>query len=389
MTSEPDATEHALFQYEVYFQGLAGEQPALPMTPDGLREAARETLSPEAFAYVAGGASSEATVRANRDAFGTHRIVPRHMVDVSSRRTATEVLGTALPSPVMLAPVGVQSIIHDDAEVAVARAAAGLDVPFVLSTASSRTIEDVAEAAGDGPRWFQLYWPDDRELCASFVARAEAAGYGAVVVTLDTKLLAWRPRDLERAYLPFLHGEGIANYLSDDVFRSRLEVPPEEDLQAAILTWAGLFSDRAVTWDDLTWLREQTTLPILVKGVLHPDDARAAVDHGVDGIVVSNHGGRQVDHGIAALDALPDVVEAVGDLPVLLDSGVRTGTDVFVARCLGATAVLLGRPWCYGLGLAGEEGVRHVLRCVLAEFDLTMALTGQTDVAELGPHLLR
>jgi lactate 2-monooxygenase len=389
----PAPVEHALYQYEIYFTGLGGQTPRFPITYAGLEQAAREVLDDRAFGYVAGGASSEDTVRANTEAFRRHRIVPRGQVDVAARDCRTEVLGTPLPAPLLLAPIGVQSIIHDEAEVATARGAAAAGVPFVLSTAASSTLEDVAEAAGDLRRWYQLYWPDDRDLAASFVHRAEAAGYEAIVVTLDTKLLAWRPRDLETAYLPFLHGEGIANYLADPAFRARLEQAPDaspEAMQAAILTWAAVFSDKRVTWDDLAWLREQTSLPVVLKGVLHPEDARIAVDHGVDGLVVSNHGGRQVDNEVAALDALPEVVAAAGpEVPVLLDSGVRTGVDVFVARCLGARAVLVGRPWCYGLALGGAEGVTHVLKSILAEFDLTMALTGQTSVDDLGPHLLR
>ena len=387
MTDE--AVEHALYQYEIYFQGLGGQKPPYPITYAGLERAAHETLSAEAYAYVAGGASEEHTVAANREAFDRWRIVPRMMMDVSTRDCRTEVLGTRLPAPLMLAPVGVMSIIHDEGEVAVARGAAAQHVPMVLSTAASNTIEDVADALGDTPRWYQLYWPDDRELTRSFVQRAEAAGYGAIVVTLDTKLLAWRPRDLETAYLPFLKGEGIANYLSDPVFRDKLEKSPEEDMQTAILTWAGLFSDKTVTWEDIAFLRGCTDLPIVLKGVLHPDDARAAVDHGVDGVVVSNHGGRQVDGSVGALEMLPEVKDAVGDLPVLFDSGVRTGADIYKAVCLGASAVLIGRPYCWGLGLGGAEGVEHVLRMLMAEFDLNMALTGATSVSDLGRHRLR
>lgn len=382
-------TDHANFQNELYLQGMAGTTPPLPMTFRGLEEAAREAMTPEAFAYVAGGAGDERTMDANREAFLRWKAVPRMMVDVAERDTSTSVLGLELPSPVMTAPIGVQGIIHEDAEVAVARAAAGLDVPVVLSTASSKSIEEVAEAAGDTGRWFQLYWPAEREVAASFVRRAEDAGYSAIVVTLDTKMLAWRPRDLEGAYLPFLQGEGLANYRTDEAFLAPLEQPWEEAPQMAILRWIGLFADKSVSWEDLDWLRSVTDLPIVVKGVLHPDDARRAVDAGVEGIIVSNHGGRQVDNAVGALTMLPEVVDAVDDVPVLFDSGIRTGADVFTAVCLGARAVLVGRPWVYGLGLAGEDGVRHVLRSIMAEFDLTMALTGQTSVAHLGRHLLR
>lgn len=382
-------TDHANFQNEIYLQGMTGTTPDLPMTYAGLRAAAQEALSPQAYAYVAGGAGDERTMDANREAFGRWRTVQRMMVDVDQRDTSTSVLGLDLPSPIITAPVGVLGIIHDDAEVAVARAAAGLGVPTALSTVSSYSIEDVAEASGDNGRWFQLYWPSEREVAASFVQRAEAAGYSAIVLTLDTKMLAWRPRDLREAYLPFLRGEGLANYRTDEAFLAGLEEDWDDNPQMAILRWVGLFGDRTVTWEDLDWLRSVTDLPIVVKGVVHPDDARRAVDAGVEGIIVSNHGGRQVDNAIGALTMLPEVVEAVDGVPVLFDSGIRSGADVFTAVCLGARAVLVGRPWVFGLALAGEDGVTHVLRSIMAEFDLTMALTGQTSVAGLDRHLLR
>jgi lactate 2-monooxygenase len=291
---------------------------------------------------------------------------------------------------VMLAPVGVMSIVHDEAELAVARAARELGLPMVLSNAASTTLEDVAETLGDSPRWFQLYWPTNNEMAASFVARAKDAGYSAIVVTLDTRMLAWRPRDLARGYLPFLKGEGVANYFQDPVFRESLDTPPEEDPQAAIGLWATLFANPGLTWDDLAYLQAHTDLPIVLKGVLHPDDARRAVEAGVDGLIVSNHGGRQVDGSIAAIEALPDVVDAVpDDFPVLFDSGIRTGADVVKALALGARAVLVGRPYVWGLGLAGEQGVRQVLRGLLADFDLTLALSGYTEPSQLGHQALR
>jgi lactate 2-monooxygenase len=382
-------TEHASFQNEIYLQGMGGVQPSLPMEFSGLEAAAHDALSPEAFAYVAGSAGLERTAAANRDAFSRWKIVPRMMVDVTERDTSTQLLGTPLPSPIMTAPIGVQSIIHEEGELAVARAAASLDVPMILSTASSCSIEDVAAASGDNPRWFQLYWPSERAVAASLVERAEAAGYRAIVVTLDTKMMAWRPRDLQSAYLPFLQQQGLANYKTDPAFLAGLEQPWDENVPMALLRWIGLFADKTVTWDDIDWLRSITSLPIVVKGVQHVEDARRAVDVGIDALVVSNHGGRQVDNAVGALTVLPEVVDAAGDVPVLFDSGVRSGADVFTALCLGARAVLLGRPWVYGLALAGEDGVRHVLRSIMAEFDLTMALTGQTSVQELGRHLLR
>jgi L-lactate dehydrogenase (cytochrome) len=377
----------ANFQNEIYLRGTAGERP--PFTTDliGLEEAARAALPAQAFGYVAGSAGSGSTARANRAAYERWRIVPRMLRDVSERDLSTTVLGTPVPAPVMLAPVGVQTIVHPEGELASARAAAAAGLVFVHSTAAAHSIEQVAEASGAGPRWYQLYWPKDRDVAASLIGRAEAAGYGALVVTLDTFVLGWRPTDLDTAYLPFLQSVGIANYLTDPAFNAPLG--EDADPLAKVLRWAGMFGDPSLTWDDLAWLREHTTLPVVLKGVLHPDDARAAADAGVDGVVVSNHGGRQVDGAIAALDALPAVADAVGDrLTVLADSGVRTGADVVKALALGASAVLLGRPYIYGLGLGGQSGVEHVLRCLLAELDVTMALSGRASLAELGRDVL-
>jgi lactate 2-monooxygenase len=382
--TDAPARYFADFQFEIYERGVAGEVPALPIAAGDLEERARAVLQPQAYGYVAGGAGTERTMAANLRAFEHRQIVPRMLRDVSVRSTATAALGTQMVAPIMLAPIGVQSIVHPEGELAAARAAAAIGLPFILSTASSNSIEDVAAAMGAARRWYQLYWPSDRELAASFLARARDAAYEAVVVTLDTWLLAWRPRDLSGAYLPFLKGEGVANYFSDPVFRAALSSPPEEDMRAAIRHWAYQFANPRVTWDDLTWLRAQTDLPIVLKGVLHADDARRAVGAGADAVLVSNHGGRQVDNAIAALDALAPVRAAVGeDFPVLFDSGIRTGADVFVALALGADAVCLGRPFVWGLALDGQAGVEHVLRCLLAEFDLTLALSGHTSVAQI------
>jgi lactate 2-monooxygenase len=388
--AEPAVELFANFQYEIYGRGLAGERPRMPVSAAELEQRARETLSAEAFGYVAGGAGSETTMRANLRAFESWEIVPRMLRDVSSRDLTSTLLGASMPAPLLLAPVGVQSIVHPDAELAVGRAAAALGLTAILSTAASNTIEDVAEAMGQASRWYQLYWPKDRELAASFVARAQRAGYGAIVVTLDTWMLGWRPRDLQNAYLPFLKGEGIANYLSDPVFRAALERSPEEDPGAAIGHWAYQFSNPTVTWADLAWLREQTALPIVLKGILHEDDARRALDAGADALVVSNHGGRQVDGAIGALDALPGVREAVGrEFPLLFDSGIRTGADVLKALALGADACCLGRPFVWGLALDGQAGVEHVLRWLLGELDLSLALSGYTSVEQLDGSALR
>lgn len=381
------------YQNEIYLNGMIGVRPNLPIEPAALESAAAEAMTPEAFGYVAGSAGTESTARANRAAFDRWRIVPRFLRDVSTRDLSREVFGVRWPAPIALAPVGVQGIVHPDAEKAVARAAASLGLAMTLSTVSSFTMEDVAaagEEAGNAARWFQLYWPRDREVAASLVKRAAAAGYGALVVTLDTYILAWRPRDLMAAYLPFLKRLGLANYETDPAFVAGLGQDPDADDGATVLHWQSMFGDPGNTWDDVEWLRGRWDGPLLLKGVLHPDDARKAADVGVDGVIVSNHGGRQVDGSIAALEALPDVVSAVGSsMPVLFDSGIRTGSDVIKALALGARAVFVGRPYIYGLGLAGEDGVRHVLRSLLAELELTMALSGCATLADIGTDTLR
>jgi isopentenyl diphosphate isomerase/L-lactate dehydrogenase-like FMN-dependent dehydrogenase len=424
-------------QNEVYRAGVYGRSPLVPTTARPLQRRARQRLTARAYAYVAGGAGEEHTQRANRTAFDRWAVVPRVLRDVSARDTSVELFGRRVPAPLLLGPVGALELVHREADLAVARAAASLGVPFVFSNQASVPMETCAAAMGDAPRWSQLYWSTSDELVESLVHRAEAAGCEALVVTLDTTMLGWRPRDLDLGHLPFALGKGIAQYTSDPVFRRLVERrvaeagdaapaqageaagrdrqprptlaavlamvgmarawpgPLRENLRsplprAAVETFQSIYSRPSITWADLAWLRARTRLPILLKGVLHPDDARRALDEGVDGVVVSTHGGRQVDRSISALDALPDVVAAVGDrAPVLLDSGIRSGADVLVAVALGARAVLLGRPYAWGLGLAGEAGVRQVVSDVLGEFDLTLGLTGHTSVEELTPEVLR
>ena len=379
-------------ELQIYTLGLRRGKPSVPVPLHLLEQKAKEILAPRAYDYVAGGAGGEDTMRANREAFYRWRIVPRMLRDVSKRDLSVEVLGTRLPAPILLGPVGVQEIIRSDADVASSRAAASLGLPFVMSTMSSRSMEEVAQRAAkvaESPRWFQLYWGKNPELTASMLQRAEHAGYSALVVTLDTNILGWRERDLQHGYLPFMLGQGLANYFSDPVFRGLLAQSPEQNPTAAIQLWGSLFSNTTLTWKDIGFLRQHTRVPIILKGILHSNDAALALDAGVDALIVSNHGGRQVDGAIGALDALPGVVREVnGRVPVLFDSGIRRGADVFKALALGAGAVLLGRLYLWGLAVAGEEGVRDVLLNLAADLDLTMALSGYTCCRELDSSAL-
>ena len=408
-------------QASVFLRGVAGRRPLVPVDSVRLEARARELLPAPAFAYLAGGAGLERTMAANRAAFERWRIVPRMLRDVSRRDLSTSLFFRTLPAPILLAPVGVLELAHRDADLGVARAAAAEGVPQIFSNQASVPMEECARAMGDSPRWFQLYWSRSNDLVRSFVRRAERCGCDAIVLTLDTTVLGWRTRDLDLAWIPFLRGMGIAQYTSDPVFLEQLSEPldaqPAERVpvtlaslrafaqilarfpgrlpdtlrsgraRAAVQRFVATYSRPSLTWDDLSFLRDLTKLPILLKGIQHADDAREAVKRGMDGLIVSNHGGRQVDGAIGSLDALPGVVEAVGGrVPVLFDSGIRGGADAFKALALGATAVCIGRPYAFGLAIAGERGVREVIQNVIAELDLTMGLSGCTSVGELGPH---
>lgn len=377
-------------QLEIYGAALSpGAEPSLPVAFEEWEARAKAVLADDPYWYVAGGAGGGDTMRANREAFYRWQIRPKVARDVSTRDIGVTLFDARLPAPFLLAPIGVQGILHAEGELAVARAATATAVPFILSNVSSFTIEEVAAAAGNGRRWFQLYPGKNRDVVGSALARAESSGYTAIVVTLDTAMLGWREPDLGNGYLPFLQGQGCANYLSDPVFRALLPKAPEEDPRSAIMLMLSLFSNPQFTWEDVDWIRQTTKLPLLLKGILDANDAAIAVDRGVDGIIVSNHGGRQVDGSIASLDALPEVCEAVeGRVPVLFDSGIRRGPDVLKAIALGATAVLLGRPYAYALASAGEAGVRHVIRTLMADIDITLALSGRTSVEEIDRSLL-
>jgi lactate 2-monooxygenase len=377
-------------QNEIYLAGLSGQVPAHPMSFAELERRAELAMPSGTWSYVAGGAGDEHTQRSNRTAFEHWGLVPRMLRASTDRDLSVELFGTTFATPLFMAPLGVIGICTQDGhgDLATARAAATTGVPMVASTLSQDPLEDVAGQFGTTPGFFQLYCPTDREVAASLVHRAEAAGYRAIVVTLDTWVTGWRPRDLATSNFPQLRGRCLATYFSDPVFRSRLSKPPEEDPGTAILTWAMIFG-QPLTWDDLAWLRSLTTLTIVLKGICHPDDARQAVEAGMDGIYVSNHGGRQANGGLPAIDCLADVAAAVPETPVLFDSGVRSGTDVVKALALGATAVGIGRPYAYGAALGGTDGIVHVLKTILAEADLLMAVDGYPTVDDLGPDAIR
>ncbi|WP_405563838.1 alpha-hydroxy-acid oxidizing protein [Streptomyces sp. NBC_01180] len=378
------------YQNEIYLHGLSGALPRYPMTFAELEERAQHAMPPSVWSYVAGGAGDERTQRANREAFAGWGLLPRMLVGADERDLTVELFGRTLPSPLFLAPVGVLGICTPDGhgDLATARAAARTGVPMIASTLSADPMETVAAELGTTPGFFQLYTPTDRALAESLVHRAEKAGYAGIVITLDTWVAGWRPRDLATANFPQLRGHCLANYTCDPAFRALLAPGRRDDPNETALTWARVFGN-PLTWDDLPWLRSLTTLPLILKGLCHPEDVRRAKDLGVDGVYCSNHGGRQANGGLPALDVLPEVVEAAEGLPVLFDSGVCSGADVVKALALGATAVGIGRPYTYGLALGGADGVVHVLRSLLAEADLIMAVDGYPRLADLTPGALR
>ena len=389
MTSTPPGA-YGDYQFEIYAAGLGGVVPAFPMAYPELEARAAAALPPSVLSYVAGGAGTEHTQRANVSAFRHWGLMPRMLVGAAKRDLSVTMFGLTLPSPVFMAPIGVLGLCAQDGhgDLATAVAAARTGVPMVASTLSVDPLEDVAAQFGGTPGFFQLYTPTDRDLAESLVHRAEAAGFKGIVVTLDTWITGWRPRDLATSNFPQLRGHCLANYTSDPVFQARLGDSAARDVNATVGQWVQVFGN-ALTWEDLPWLRSITTLPLILKGICHPDDARRAKDHGADGIYCSNHGGRQADGGLAALDCLPGVVAAADGVPVLFDSGVRSGADVIKALALGATAVGIGRPYAWGLAIGGTDGVVHVLRSILAEADLIMAVDGYPALADLTPGTLR
>ncbi|PZE22180.1 alpha-hydroxy-acid oxidizing protein [Paenibacillus xerothermodurans] len=361
----------------------------LPVAFHEWEEKARHILAAGPFGYVHGGAGAGDTMLANRKAFDKYRIRPRICCDISTRDLTIEIFGRKFPVPFLLAPIGVNSILHPEGEIIPAKVCADAGVPYVLSNVSSRSMEEVADVMKDAVRWFQLYPPKDLELTRSFLDRAKKAGYSAIVVTVDSTMLGWRETDLRNAYLPFLEGHGMGNYFSDPVFRSKLEQPPEKDKKTAVLKALSEGNNTCFTWEHFAEIRKLTDLPLLLKGMTHPHDARLAIEHGANGIIVSNHGGRQLDGAIATLEALPEIVDAVGgDVPIVMDSGIRRGADILKALALGATAVLVGRPYAYALAAAGHIGVKSVIENLVAETEFQLAISGRSSLQQIDSSLL-
>ncbi|KAI0258412.1 FMN-dependent alpha-hydroxy acid dehydrogenase [Gloeopeniophorella convolvens] len=409
--------------YPIYTEGL---RPSIGSYDYRKLEQRSEEVTKDnraAYLYTFGSAGSGLTNKANRTALERWQIIPRMLRDASERNIETEIFGVKLRSPLIIAPVGVQGILHPDGEFATARAAAKLGVPYTLSTASTRSLEAVAKANGDGHRWYQLYWPRANEVTISLLNRAKASGYTALVVTLDTFQLGWRPHDLDTSYIPFGAGVGVQVGTSDPVFMARYGLQPRDEepkfpldldkfrataaagdptAQEAAKLGAGWLreanSGRFRSWEDIKFLRENWQGPIVLKGVQTVADAHSALDAGVDGIVVSNHGGRQVDGAIGSFSALVKITaskrvreaQESRKFTVLFDSGVRTGSDVIKALAMGAQAVLaidncpsVGRPFMYGLSISGEKGVEEVLRGLLADTEITLGLSGFKNIAEI------
>lgn len=376
-------------QFGIYSTMRQPDPDRLPIILEEWEELARKKLKDGPYYYVAGGAGSGQTMENNLQAFKDWKIVQRMLNKVDERDLSVKLFGKTFPYPIFQAPIGVQSIIHSEGEIGSALASAEVGVPFIASSASTIPMEKIAEEMGEAEKWFQLYWSKDFDITTSFLKRAEAAGYSAIVVSLDTPMMAWREHDLKNVYLPFLAGEGVGNYFSDPVFRAALDKSPEEDTFAAIMHWTKIFGNSALTWEDIDFVKEHTSLPVILKGILHPEDAKKALEAKVDGIIVSNHGGRQVDGSLGALDALPEVCHIVqGKIPVLMDSGIRRGADIIKAMALGADAVLVGRPLMYGLAVAGQQGVKEVLNNLIADLDITLGLAGERSVRELKDNLL-
>lgn len=357
-----------------------------PINTTEFEEAAKKVMDFGPYGYVRSGAGGEETLRKNTAAFSKYSLVPQFLNDVSTINASITLFGRTYPQPFLFAPVGMNKLAHEEGEIAASSAAATYNIPFIQSTVSSYTMEEVKEATGDSPKWFQLYWSSNKEIALNMAKRAEKAGYEAIVLTVDTVMMGWREEDMRNQYSPLKLGLGKANFIADEIFVKGIENLEDETVIQGILD---SIHHPTLSWDDIAQLRKQTTLPILLKGILHPKDAALAVEKGIDGIIVSNHGGRQLDGVISSLEALPAIVEVVnGKIPVLLDSGIRRGSDVVKAIALGADAVLLGRPYIYALAAGGQAGVEHLISSFIQEIHVSMGLIGAANIEQLGKSMI-
>ncbi|KAG4414204.1 hypothetical protein IFR04_012651 [Cadophora malorum] len=388
-----DTPQWGLYQRELFWKDNKGEVPPFSTDPGDLEDLAKRSLTIGGWYYASSNAGQSYTHLANRQAFYRHRIIPRMLVDTNKRDTATSIFGHKVSAPIGFAPIGINKIYHPLGELPVAKVAAELNLPYCLSTAGSTPIEDVGQANGNGPRFFQLYMPHDDELTISLLKRAHQSGFTACILTLDTWQLGWRHHDTAESNYAFYHGTGADLGLSDPVFQKRLKdagIDPIKQPNEASAMWIdNVWHGRAWSWENMPWLMEKWReisggKPFCLKGIQSVEDARKAVEVGVDGIVVSNHAGRQVDGAIASLDALEKIVAAVGDKTyIMFDSGVRSAADVFKALALGAKFVFVGRLWVWGLSIKGELGVRHVMKSLLADFDILLNVAGFQNVDQI------
>ncbi|MBK7811729.1 MAG: alpha-hydroxy-acid oxidizing protein [Saprospiraceae bacterium] len=404
-------------QKEIYTEGALGHQPKIPVDFKSLELQASKILSKNAFGYIATGAGQEEGIFNNQKAFSSWNIIPSIASGIQNLDTKRQILGLDLPWPMMFAPIGVLDLARPKGDLLLAKASVESQIPMIISNQASTSMEEVAKALTSQNFWFQLYFSKSKELVRNFVQRAEACGAKGIILTLDTTTLGWRQRDLNNAYLPFIRGLGIAQYTSDPVFKELLKdvnlqtqksagnifqklrllhellknypgsyfenLKSKEPIKA-VRKFIEIYSRPELNWDDIQWLKEISNIPVLLKGILHPNDALQAIKLGIDGIVISNHGGRQIDRVISSLDALVEIKKVVPkDYPLILDSGIRTGTDIFMALALGAKTVLLGRPYVYALAINGSKGVLEITKNILAEFEITMKLAGCPNIESI------
>ncbi|EFI70077.1 hydroxyacid oxidase 1 [Lysinibacillus fusiformis ZC1] len=356
-------------------------QAPFPICFADLEKAVAEKIEAGPFGYIRSGAGGEQTLRNNRAAFEKYSIVPRFLNDVSNVDTSVHLFGKTYPTPFLFAPVGMNGMVHDEGELAVARAAQFLNTPYIQSTVSTFALEEVAQAAPSATKWFQLYWSTNEEIAFSMAARAEEAGFEAIVLTVDTVMLGWREEDVRNQFSPLKLGYARGNYMNDPVFTASL---PDDSFESYVQGVLQNVFHPTLNWEHVRELKKRTNLPILLKGILHPEDAKLAIDNGINGIIVSNHGGRQLDGVIGSLDALPAIAKVVNrQIPIILDSGVYRGMDALKALSLGADAVAIGRPFVYGLALEGQQGVEKVMTNLYDELKVSIALAGATSVKGL------